>query len=51
MRGKALPRTPSRFLVDVPAELLDEQDVKEEGPTTTQEASANVAAILALLGK
>jgi DNA helicase-2/ATP-dependent DNA helicase PcrA len=51
VRGKALPRTPSRFLLEVPAELLDEQDVKEEAPTTTEEATANVAAILALLGK
>ncbi len=51
VRGKALPRTPSRFLVDVPGELLEEQEVTEEGPTTTEEASANVAAILAMLGK
>ncbi|HEY3820180.1 MAG TPA: UvrD-helicase domain-containing protein [Polyangiaceae bacterium] len=50
LRGKAVPRTPSRFLLDVPPELLDEQDVKEEAPTPTREAAANVEAILALLG-
>jgi len=50
LRGKAVPRTPSRFLLDVPAELLDEQELKDESPTSTQEATANVAAILAMLG-
>jgi DNA helicase-2/ATP-dependent DNA helicase PcrA len=51
LRGKAVPRTPSRFLLDVPPELLEEVGVKDEMPTTTEEASTNVAAILALLGK
>jgi DNA helicase-2/ATP-dependent DNA helicase PcrA len=51
VRGKAVARTPSRFLVDVPTELLEEQDVQEEGPTTAKEAGENLAAILALLGK
>ncbi|HEY8090915.1 MAG TPA: ATP-dependent helicase, partial [Polyangiaceae bacterium] len=50
LRGKAVPRTPSRFLLDVPAELLDESDVTEEAPTTVREAAANVEAILAMLG-
>jgi DNA helicase-2/ATP-dependent DNA helicase PcrA len=49
-RGKAVPRTPSRFLLDIPAELLDEQEVKEEAPTTAREAASNVEAILAMLG-
>jgi DNA helicase-2/ATP-dependent DNA helicase PcrA len=49
LRGKAAPRTPSRFLTDVPAELLDEHDAKDEAPTTTQEAASNVEAILAML--
>jgi DNA helicase-2/ATP-dependent DNA helicase PcrA len=49
LRGKAVPRTPSRFLLDVPAELLEEVEVKEEPPTTTREAAANVEAILAML--
>jgi DNA helicase-2/ATP-dependent DNA helicase PcrA len=50
LRGKAVPRTPSRFLLDVPPELLEEVDVKDEPPTTTREAAANVEAILAMLG-
>jgi DNA helicase-2/ATP-dependent DNA helicase PcrA len=49
LRGKAVPRTPSRFLLDVPPELLEEQEVKDEPPTTTSEAAANVEAILAML--
>ena len=50
VRGKAVPRTPSRFLVDVPPELLEEVSVSDEAPTTTREAAANVEAILAMLG-
>jgi superfamily I DNA/RNA helicase len=50
LRGKAIARTPSRFLLDVPAELLQEEDVTAEAPTTTREAAANVEAILAMLG-
>jgi DNA helicase-2/ATP-dependent DNA helicase PcrA len=49
LRGKAIPRTPSRFLLDVPGELLEEVPVKDESPTTVQEAAANVEAILAML--
>jgi superfamily I DNA/RNA helicase len=49
LRGRAVPRTPSRFLLDVPPELLEEQEVKEEAPTATGEAAANLEAILAML--
>lgn len=49
MRGKAGPRTPSRFLLDIPAELLDEQEVKDAAPTTQAETAASVEAILAML--
>ncbi|MDP9152106.1 MAG: ATP-dependent helicase, partial [Myxococcota bacterium] len=49
LRGKSVPRTPSRFLLDVPPELLDEVEVKDEAPTTAREAAANAEAILALL--
>jgi DNA helicase-2/ATP-dependent DNA helicase PcrA len=51
LRGKAVPRMPSRFLLDVPAELLDVEDVKDEAPTPTGEAAANVEAILAMLSQ
>jgi superfamily I DNA/RNA helicase len=49
VRGKAVPRTPSRFLLDVPAESLEEVPVTEDAPTTMQEAAANAEAILAML--
>ncbi|HZU82676.1 MAG TPA: ATP-dependent helicase, partial [Polyangiaceae bacterium] len=49
LRGKATPRTPSRFLLDVPAELYDEIEVSDEAPTTVTEAAAHTGAILALL--
>ncbi|MGH7437206.1 MAG: ATP-dependent helicase [Polyangiaceae bacterium] len=51
VRGKALPRTPSRFLLDVPAEALEEVPVAEDAPTTMAEAAANAEAILAMLAK
>ncbi len=49
LRGKAVPRMPSRFLLDIPAELLDEQEVKNDAPTTVREAAASASAILAML--
>jgi superfamily I DNA/RNA helicase len=49
MRGKAVPRTPSRFLLDLPPELIEEHEVKDEAPTAVHEATANAAAILAML--
>src|SRR5260370_20102885 len=48
-RGKAVPRTPSRFLLDVPPELLEEHEVRHEAPTTMQETAEHVKAILAML--
>ncbi len=50
LRGKAVPRTPSRFLLDIPLELLEEVAVKDDAPTSVSEAAANVEAILAMLG-
>ncbi len=49
VRGKAVGRTPSRFLLDVPPELLEEVEVRDEAPTTAREASAAAEAILAML--
>jgi len=51
LRGKAIARTPSRFLIDVPRELLEEVEVKDEAPTTAREAAAAAEAILAMLEK
>jgi DNA helicase-2/ATP-dependent DNA helicase PcrA len=42
-RGKPIPRTPSRFLEDVPAELLDVIDLEgpqQAAPKAVQEAKA-----------
>jgi superfamily I DNA/RNA helicase len=49
LRGKPSPRTPSRFLLDVPAELLDERVISHEAPTTPREARDHAGAILAML--
>jgi DNA helicase-2/ATP-dependent DNA helicase PcrA len=50
LRGKPVPRTPSRFLLDVPPELLEEHEVNPlDAPTTVSEAAANAEAILAML--
>jgi DNA helicase-2/ATP-dependent DNA helicase PcrA len=50
LRGKAVPRTPSRFLLDVPADLLEEMEIRDAAPTTQAETAASVEAILAMLG-
>ncbi|HXN33283.1 MAG TPA: UvrD-helicase domain-containing protein [Polyangiaceae bacterium] len=49
LRGKAIARTPSRFLLDVPPELFEQREITAESPTTAREAAANAGAILALL--
>jgi DNA helicase-2/ATP-dependent DNA helicase PcrA len=49
LRGKSVPRTPSRFLLDVPPELVEEQEVNEDAPTTAREAAEHAGAILAML--
>ncbi|MGD0674241.1 MAG: UvrD-helicase domain-containing protein [Polyangiaceae bacterium] len=49
LRGKASPRTPSRFLLDIAPELLDEIEIQHDAPTSTREAAANAEAILAML--
>jgi superfamily I DNA/RNA helicase len=48
-RGQRVLRTPSRFLLEIPAGLLEIVDIKNEAPTTMGEAAANVEAILAML--
>jgi DNA helicase-2/ATP-dependent DNA helicase PcrA len=49
LRGKAAPRTPSRFLLDVPAELLEPVEILHEAPTSVREAAGHAEAILAML--
>ena len=49
LRGKTVPRTPSRFLMDIPRELLDESEINADAPMSPSEAAAQAAAILKLL--
>jgi DNA helicase-2/ATP-dependent DNA helicase PcrA len=49
LRGKTVPRTPSRFLMDIPRELIDESEINADAPMSPAEAAAQAAAILKLL--
>jgi len=49
MRGKAMPRTPSRFLSDVPDELVTFAVCKDARPMSTEEAAVQANALLAAL--
>jgi superfamily I DNA/RNA helicase len=50
LRGKPSPRTPSRFLLDVPAELLSEREITHDAPPmSAREAAGHAGAILAML--
>ena len=52
LRGKPTPRTPSRFLLDVPPELLSEREISYDAanaPISAREAADNAGAILAML--
>jgi DNA helicase-2/ATP-dependent DNA helicase PcrA len=49
LRGKAVARTPSRFLSDIPPELLDEMEVRGPAAMTLEEVGASANALLAAL--
>jgi superfamily I DNA/RNA helicase len=49
MRGKPVARTPSRFLLEVPAELIDEREVTPEQVMSTAQIAENASALLAAL--
>lgn len=52
-RGKPVPRTPCRFLSDIPEELLEQFEVKDASPmnlTEMAEQGANLMAMLNALG-
>jgi superfamily I DNA/RNA helicase len=49
LRGKAVPRTPSRFLDDIPKELIDVEDVKAAPQLSTEAATVQANALLAAL--
>lgn len=50
MRGKTKPRTPSRFLADIPKELLDEKEIERPAGMTQETMTASANALLAALG-
>ena len=49
MRGKPAPRTPSRFLLEIPTELIDEREVVPEQTMSTAQIAENASALLAAL--
>jgi DNA helicase-2/ATP-dependent DNA helicase PcrA len=49
VRGKPTPRTPSRFLLEIPAELVEEQEVAPERGMSPSQLAANASAFLAML--
>ena len=49
VRGKPMPRTPSRFLSDIPDELLEIVDVRVDPSMTVQAMNESAGALLAAL--
>jgi hypothetical protein len=49
MRGKAVARTPSRFLLEIPEELLEVVNVKDEPKQTAVSLEQGANALLAAL--
>jgi DNA helicase-2/ATP-dependent DNA helicase PcrA len=48
-RGKPMPRTPCRFLLDVPEDLVEPFEVKDASPMSVAEMAANAGNLLAVL--
>ncbi|HVH47237.1 MAG TPA: UvrD-helicase domain-containing protein [Labilithrix sp.] len=48
-RGKPMPRTPCRFLLDIPDELLEPFEVKDASPMSVTEMAASANNLLAML--
>ena len=48
-RGKPMPRTPCRFLLDIPDDLLEHFEVKDALPMSVSEMAANANNLLAML--
>ena len=49
MRGKAVPRTPSRFLLEIPEELVDVVGVRDEPARTVASIEQGAGGLLAAL--
>jgi DNA helicase-2/ATP-dependent DNA helicase PcrA len=48
-RGKPVPRTPCRFLLDIPDELVETFEVKDASPMSVTEMAASANNLLAML--
>ncbi|MDB4944189.1 MAG: ATP-dependent helicase UvrD/PcrA [Labilithrix sp.] len=48
-RGKPVPRTPCRFLADIPADLTEEFEVKDAAQMSTQQMAEQATNLLAML--
>jgi ATP-dependent DNA helicase Rep len=49
LRGKPVPRAPSRFLADIPAELVEEREVRDAPAATIASMGESANALLAAL--
>ena len=49
VRGKPAPRVPSRFLLEIPEDLVEVLDVKDQGTLSTDEMAQNATNLLAML--
>ena len=49
MRGKPTPRTPSRFLSDIPAELVETFDIKADPGASLAKMGEQADNLLAML--
>ena len=49
MRGKPVPRTPCRFLSDIPAELVEEHEIKDASMMSVGEMAQSANNLLAML--
>ncbi len=49
LRGKPAPRTPSRFLADIPPEQIVELEIRDQPAMETSQMAANASALLAAL--
>ena len=49
MRGKPMPRTPCRFLMDISDDLLEHFEVKDASPMSVNEMAQNAGNLLAML--
>jgi ATP-dependent DNA helicase Rep len=48
-RGKPMPRTPCRFLMDIPDELIEPFEIKDASPMSVTEMAASAGNLLAML--